>query len=182
MLISPVHAFLQQSFCLSVITEYQPDTLWLRLACGCCGKSICAELPEGVPEHMSGPRLIAVTAVLMGPFRQSKSRTALALGSLFGVPCCAGWVVKPQQRATMALKSCYDEVQAALPQAAVLHCDETPFQQGTAKAWIWTMQATAERHHRLGLHKPGRLSINVLIGRPRFAIDDHVERGDMLHG
>ncbi len=29
---------------------------------------------------------IAVTAILMGLFRQSKSRTALALGSLFCVP------------------------------------------------------------------------------------------------
>lgn len=120
-----------------VITEYQRH----RLVCGCCGKSTCADFPEGVPEHMSGPRLIAVTAVLMGLFRQSKSRTALALGSLFGVPCCAGWVVKQQQRATVALKSCYDEVQAALPQSAIVHCDETPFKQGTAKAWIWTMVA-----------------------------------------
>lgn len=120
-----------------VITEDQCH----RLRCDGCGKSTCAELPEGVPEHMSGPRLIAVTAVLRGLFRQSKSRTALALGSLFGVPCCPGWVVKPQQRATVALKPCDDEVQAALPQAAVVHCDETPFQQGTAKAWIWARVA-----------------------------------------
>ena len=120
-----------------VIREYQRH----RLTCGGCGKSTCAELPEGVPEHLSGPRLIAVTAVLMGLFRQSKSRTALALGSLFGVPCCPGWVVKQQQRATAALKPCYDEVQAALPRAAIVHCDETPFKQGTAKAWIWTMVA-----------------------------------------
>ena len=42
-----------------IITEYQRH----RLTCACCGKSTCAELPEGVPEHMSGPRLIAVTAV-----------------------------------------------------------------------------------------------------------------------
>ena len=143
-----------------VITEYQRH----RLTCGGCGRSTCAELPEGVPEHMSGPRLIAVTAVLMGLFRQSKSRTALALGSLFGVPCCPAWVVKQQQRATAALQPCYDEVQAALPQAAVVHCDETPFQQGTAKAWIWTMVAATFTLFKVSLTRAAVVPL-ALLGR-----------------
>ena len=134
-----------------IITEYQRH----RLTCSCCGKSTCAELPEGVPEHMSGPRLIAVTAVLMGLFRQSKSRTALALGALFGVPCCPAWVVKQQQRATVALMPCYNEIQAALPQADVVHCDETPFKQGTAKAWIWTMVAATFTLFKISLTRAG---------------------------
>jgi transposase len=141
-----------------VITEYQRH----RLACDCCGKSTCAAFPEGVPEHMSGPRLIAVTAVLMGLFRQSKSRTALALGSLFGVPCCAGWVVKQQQRATIALKPCYDEVQAALSQADVVHCDETPFKQGAAKAWIWTMAAATFTFFAIRLTRAAVVPLTLL--------------------
>ena len=39
------------------------------------------------------------------------------------------------------MKPCYDEIQAALPTAFVVHCDETPFKQGAAKAWVWTMVA-----------------------------------------
>jgi len=143
-----------------IITEYRRH----RLTCDCCGKSTCAELPEGVPEHMSGPRLIAVTAVLMGLFRQSKSRTALALGSLFGVPCCPAWVVKQQQRATVALKPCYDEIQAALPTAPVVHCDETPFQQGAAKAWIWTMVAATFTFFTIKLTRAAVVPI-TLLGR-----------------
>lgn len=141
-----------------IITEYQRH----RLTCSCCGKSTCAELPEGVPEHMSGPRLIAVTAVLMGLFRQSKSRTALALGALFGVPCCPAWVVKQQQRATVALMPCYNEIQAALPQADVVHCDETPFKQGTAKAWIWTMVAATFTLFKISLTRAAAVPIALL--------------------
>ena len=136
------------------------------MAADCVGYvgATCAELPEGVPEHLSGPRLIAVTAVLMGLFRQSKSRTALALGSLFGVPCCAGWVVKQQQRATAALQPCYDEVQAALPQAAIVHCDETPFKQGNAKAWIWTMVAETFTFFAIRLTRAAVVPL-ALLGR-----------------
>ena len=77
-----------------LVTEYQRH----RLTCSCCGVTTCAELPAGVPEHTSGPRLLAVTAVLRCLFRQSKSRTALALNTLFGVPCCPARVVQQQPR------------------------------------------------------------------------------------
>lgn len=64
-----------------LVTEYQRQ----RLACR-CGATTCADLPDGVPEHTSGPRLVALTGLLRGVFRLSKSRTALAVQTLFGVP------------------------------------------------------------------------------------------------
>ena len=54
------------------VTEYQRH----RLACPCCGETTCAELPPGVPQGQSGPRLMAFTALLMAYYRQSKRRTA----------------------------------------------------------------------------------------------------------
>jgi transposase len=119
-----------------VVVEHQLH----RLKC-VCGQTTCGRLPEDVPAHTSGPRLVATTAILMGLFRQSKRRTALALETLFGVPCSPGLVVKQQQRATAALKSCHDELTAALPHAPAVCCDETPFRQGTAKAWLWVTVA-----------------------------------------
>ena len=83
----------------------------------------------------------AEAAVWRGLFRQSKSRTALALNTLFGVPCCPSWGVQQQPRVTVALAACDDEIQPAVSQAAVVHGDETPFKQGTAKAWIGTFVA-----------------------------------------
>src|SRR4030042_3891562 len=53
------------------VTEYQRH----RLVCPGCGETTCAELPPGVPEGQSGPRLMAFTALLMAYFRQRKRRT-----------------------------------------------------------------------------------------------------------
>ena len=141
-----------------IITEYQQH----RLTCAGCGTSTCAELPAGVPEHTSGPRRLAITAILRGLFRQSQRRTALALHDVFGVPCCAGWVVKQQERATAALTPCYEEVAAALPSAPVVHCDETPFQQGTAKAWIGTFVASTFTLFAIRLTRAAAVPVAVL--------------------
>src|SRR3990170_3241206 len=66
------------------VTEYQRH----RLMCRCCGETTCAELPVGVPQGQSGPRLMAFTALLMAYYRQSKRRTAEFLSTLLGQPCC----------------------------------------------------------------------------------------------
>ena len=55
-----------------IVTEYQQHCL----ACLCCGITTCASLPPDVPSGQSGPRLVAVTGLLMGHFRQSKRRAA----------------------------------------------------------------------------------------------------------
>ena len=115
-----------------VVVEHQRH----RLTCA-CGQTTCGTLPDDVPQHTSGPRLVALSAILMALFRQSKRRTALALETLFGVPCSPGLVVKQQQWATAALQSCHDELTAALPCAPAVCCDETPFRQRTDKTWLW---------------------------------------------
>ena len=78
------------------VTEYQRH----RLTCPCCGETTCAELPVGVPQGQSGPRLMALTALLMAFYRQSKRRTAEFLGTLLGQPCCPALTVKIQNQVT----------------------------------------------------------------------------------
>ena len=140
-----------------VVVEHQRH----RLTC-VCGCTTCGTLPEDVPAHTSGPRLVATTAILMGLFRQSKRRTALALETLFGVPCSRGLVVKQQQRATAALRPCYDELTAALPQAPAVCCDETPFKQGTSKAWLWVAIAATFSVFTIRLSRAATVPISLL--------------------
>src|SRR5882724_4497529 len=99
-----------------LVTEYQRH----RLICPCCRTSTCAELPPSVPPTQAGPRLVALTALLMGCFRQSKRRVALFLESVLNQPCSAGWVVKLQQQATAALTPVYEELAQQLPTEDVL--------------------------------------------------------------
>lgn len=122
-----------------LVTEYRRH----RLSCACCGTSTCAELPPGVPASQAGPRLVALTALLMGCFRQSKRRVALFLEQVLDQPCSPGWVVKLQNQATAAVRPAYDELAAQLPAQEVLGIDETPSKEGSAKSWLWTCVARA---------------------------------------
>ena len=120
------------------VAEYQQH----RLRCPCCGESTCAELPTGVSAGQAGPRLVAFTALLMAYFRQSKRRTAMFLETILGQPCSAAWTVKLQNQATAALRPCYDELAARLPEQPQLGIDETPNKEGPRKTWLWAFVAT----------------------------------------
>jgi transposase len=120
-----------------LVTEHQLHRLTCR-----CGATTCAALPPGVPRSTAGPRLIALTALLMGCFRQSKRRVALFLEQVLNQPCSPGWVVKLQNQATAALRPSYEELAGQLPDEKHLGIDETPTKQGPDKAWLWTCVAT----------------------------------------
>jgi len=114
-----------------LVTEYQLH----RLSCPGCRATTCGQLPPGVPASQAGPRLVALTALLMGCFRQSKRRVALFLEQVLGQPCSPGWVVKLQKQATAALHAPYDQLAKQLPTEGQLGIDETPTKEGPAKAW-----------------------------------------------
>jgi len=120
-----------------LVIEYQRH----RLTCPCCGETTCAELPVGVPQGQSGPRLMAFTALLMAFYRQSKRRTAEFLSTLLGQPCCAALTVKMQNQVTAALRPSYEELAAQLPTQEQLSIDESPTKEENGKAWLWTFVA-----------------------------------------
>jgi transposase len=119
------------------VTEYQRH----RLVCDSCSETTCAELPPGVPTGQAGPQLIALVALLMGCFRQSKRRVSLFLEQVLGQPCSPGWVVKLQNHATAALRPPYVELAGQLPTEEALAIDESSTKEGRVKAWLWTCVA-----------------------------------------
>jgi transposase len=122
-----------------IVTEYQRH----RLTCACCGETTCGELPPGVPHSQAGPRLVALTVLLMGCFKQSKRRVALFLEQVLNQPCSPGWVVKLQNQGTAALTPAYQELAQQLPSEKVLGIDESPTKEARTKSWLWTFVAGA---------------------------------------
>jgi transposase len=141
-----------------LVTEYQLH----RLTCPGCGESTCAALPAGVPASQGGPRLVALVALLMGCFRQSKRRVALFLDSVLQQPCSPGWVVKLQRQATAALTPAYEELAQQLPTEDVLAIDESPTKEGKAKAWLWTFVAAGYTVFALRLTRAAAVLQEVL--------------------
>jgi transposase len=119
------------------VTEYQRH----RLVCPCCGETTCGELPAGVPQGQSGPRLMALVALLMAYYRQSKRRTAEFVSTLLGQPCSASLTVKIQEQVTAALRPSYEALAAQLPAQEQLSIDETGTKEANAKRWLWTFVA-----------------------------------------
>lgn len=142
-----------------IVTEYQRH----RLDCPCCGETTCAPLPLGVPSSQAGPRLVALTALLMGCFRQSKRRVAFFLEQVLGQPCSTGWVVKLQNQATDALRGPYQELADQLPSQDKLSIDETPTKEGSDKGWLWTCVATAFTVFTIRLTRAATV-LNDLLG------------------
>jgi transposase len=120
-----------------LVTEYQLH----RLTCPGCSTSTCGQLPLGVSQGQAGPRLVALVALLMGCFKQSKRRVALFLEQVLNQPCSAGWVVKLQNQATAALTPAYEELAVQLPSEPVLGIDESPTKEARLKSWLWTFVA-----------------------------------------
>ena len=141
------------------ITEYQRH----RLACPCCSRQTCAELPPGVPTGQSGPRLVAFTSLLMGMFRQSKRRVSLFCETLLNHPVSVGLVVKHQQQASDAVAAACEELVQQIPKQAAVCADETPTRQQNHNAWIWTVVATTFTVFRIRLTKAACV-IKELLG------------------
>jgi transposase len=120
-----------------LVTEYRRH----RLKCSRCGESTCAQLPPGVPQGQSGPRLVALAGLLMACFRQSKRRTAMFLETVLGQPCSASLVVKMQHQVAASLGPTYDELAGRLSAEPRLNVDESPTKESNNKAWLWTFVA-----------------------------------------
>jgi transposase len=124
-----------------VTDEYRRHTLH----CGACGSSTMGKLPRGVPTGHFGPSVIAVVAVLMGAYRQSKRLVPELLQDLFGFRMSVGAVVGCQELASAALQASVAEAQAHVEKQAVKYADETGWREGAnrARAWLWVVLTQA---------------------------------------
>jgi transposase len=119
------------------VTEYQ---MAVR-RCPTCGKRTRAGLPAGVPRRPFGAGLTAVIALLSGRYRLSRREVRELLQDLWQVRVSLGAVVRQEQAQSAALAPVVEEARAAVGQADVVNVDETGWQQGGKRAWLWTVVA-----------------------------------------
>lgn len=150
-----------------------------RLTCPCCGGTTRAELPPDVPSLEAGPRLVALTALLMAGFRCSKRKAAAFLQDVLNVPCSPGWVVKLQNQATAATRPAYDDLARRLPDEERLNIDESPTKQRKLKAWLWVFVASTFTLFSLRASRSAAALFDLL--GPSFAGVVGSDRAKMYH-
>ena len=144
--------------------EYQLHAL----RCERCQITTQAQLPEGVPTAMVGPRLQGMAAVCCGAYRLSKRMVEEMLSDFFDVDISLGSISNLEKRTSKAVAPAVEEAVAHVQAAAVKHADETSWREAKQKAWLW-VAATA--------------TVAVfLIRRSRGAQVAHELLGDVFHG
>jgi transposase len=121
------------------VTEYR---LWPG-ACVECGQSYLGTLPPGVPAGLLGPRAMAIVALFSGKFHLSKRNIEEVLEDLFGLPLGLGTISNTEARVEAALEKPVEEAKAFVQAQAVVHMDETGWNQGGQKRWMWTALTAA---------------------------------------
>jgi transposase len=130
-------------------TEYQCHAR----ACPCCQTLTWAPLPSTVPAGIVGPRLQAVCALLVGRHRVSRRSLQEWLLEVGGEALSLGCLIDLEARTAQALQLPYEQVWEAVQAAAVVNADETPWREGSEKAWLWSAATASLELFRIDRHR-----------------------------
>ena len=104
--------------------------------CRRCAHVTLGPLPAGMPSLGFGPGVDAMVGQLAGEQRLSKRATAEAMTEVFGVPMSTGAVIDAQTRVSEALAVPVADAVVHAQNQPVKNADETPWWQGTARAYL----------------------------------------------
>jgi len=133
-----------------------------RLTCPECGKTTCAELPDGVPTTTVGPRLQALLAMLSGGYRMSKRMIATFCGDLLGWSVSLGEICRLEQDTAEALDGPVAEARAVVPTEPA-NVDETGWRLCGRWIALWVAVTSRVTVFRVLLSR-GADAVRELVG------------------
>jgi transposase len=116
------------------IIEYQVHTL----SCLHCGHQTTGEPPPGQPTGSFGPRIQAITGLLVGRYMVSRRDVREMLATLFQVEMGLGSVSNQEADISAVLAEPVAEAQAHVQQQQLVNVDETSWAKHNRKQWLWT--------------------------------------------
>ena len=125
------------------IPEVRPDVHQIDMSaaeCLDCGKTTWASLPEGVPGHMFGPRLLGFIGYVLAA-RTSRRQLQELLAELFGIRVSLGALSETEARVSAALAAPVEEAVAHARAHPTKHVDASTWRIGGAYAALWTIAA-----------------------------------------
>ena len=118
----------------AVVTQYN----CVKYRCASCKEGCFADLPNGVPNTVFGPRLMALAATLTGVFHLAKRDVIRLLGDLYGAKISEGSIINIEERVGIALGAVYERIHAHV-MGSILpkHFDETSWRNKGRNHWAW---------------------------------------------
>ena len=102
-----------------------------------CGQTFLGSLPAGVPPGAFGVRVMAFTGLASGKYHLSKRNIRHILQDVFHFPLGLGSIAKTEALVEAALARPVKEAKASVQAQPVVHMDETGWNQGGQKRWMW---------------------------------------------
>jgi transposase len=127
------------------VPEIKPDVTEHRCHasdCPECGHRNRARLPEGTPQSIFGPRLLALTALLTGTFQLGRRQAVALLSELLSVSVSLGALSEAEQRASEAIAPAVDEARQFVMAQPVRHFDATSWSRQGLSRTLWTITTT----------------------------------------
>ena len=118
-----------------------PDVHEIRMhaaECLDCGETTWGALPEGVPEHMFGPRLLALIGYFLAA-RMSRRQVQELLAEVFGIRVCLGALSEAEARVSSAVAAPVNEAVAHAQAQDAKHVDATTWRRDGLYAALWTI-------------------------------------------
>jgi transposase len=144
----------------AVVTEY----LLQKYQCHSCGKHSVADLPQGVPNSVFGPRVIALFATLTGVFHLAKREAIQLIKDLYDVDIGLGSSSNIEERVTTALDPIYQRInQTVLEGGFCKHFDETSWRTNSKRCYVWVASCKAAACYRIDPSR-SREAFRTLIG------------------
>ena len=120
----------------------RPDVTEHRLheaCCGDCGAVTRAQLPDGIPAGMCGPRLVALISLMTGGYNVSRRQATTLMSDVLGVRISLGALSESEAGMSAALEEPTNEALAYACRQPIKHVDATGWRQSGDARSLWTI-------------------------------------------
>jgi transposase len=152
-----------------------------RLECPHCGTSTCATLPPGAPTGAFGPRPRAILSVLAGASRLGKRPIRQLAADLLGLSIPTGMISRLERQAAAELAAPVEELRRYVRDAGSAHIDETSWEQGRDKGWLWVAVTRLVTVFAIATSRGAEVARDLLgTDRRKVVISDRLKSYDWI--
>jgi transposase len=146
----------------AIVTEY----ILHKYRCSSCGKQSTADLPDGVPNTVFGPSVMALFSTLTGLFHLAKREAIQLIKELYDVDISLGSSSNIEERVADALDPVCIRIHRFIVDGPFCkHCDETGWRSDGKRRYIWVLSCEKAAYYQVDPSR-SREAFERVIGKP----------------